>query len=645
MTPATAPHPESWGFTVGHGRQNPRGRLLDVDGEAPIDSLASAIGGLRGREAWYALATYRDHHRRRDRWEQAIGIGVDVDYHGPDGGHALLPEDVRQRIEADVARGASPGNLLHRTPRGVRILFVLAEPTEDTAAWLAAADGAISMTRQWLADSGLAAAERDGVPCGGLTVDEPASRDLARMYWAPRATVDGHERDARVDILRHTAVPCDVLASLAPTEPQRVPPAPTPRRGGRAAYVLNAVEGECAGIAGAHVGGRNATTNRGAFSLGQLVGAGALDRGEAETRLLNAAMAAGLPESEARPTIRSGLDAGERQPRSIPPPIQPASRVTAPASEPAWSEPIPLRPARVLPAFPTDCLPAPLGDMVAAVAEATQTPPDLAGMLVLPACSAVLQGHFDVEVEPGYREPLGLYTIATALPGERKTAVRKEIVEPIAEIERNEAERMRPAIRAALDEREVREKRLEDAKKRAAKGESVDMGEVEAARRALDSHLIPSAPRILADDATPEALVEVMASQGGGAAILDAEGGLIGIFGGRYSDAGPNLTIYLKGHGWPRRRPDHGRPCLPRASQHRAPEAIDRPAHSTGRIPRPDEQPRGPWSRAPCAIPGRASGIPRRTPGSEWDADTARGPRRVPRQHAAPLRHARRWSG
>lgn len=51
----------------------------------------------------------------------------------------------------------------------------------------------------------------------------------------------------------------------------------------------------------------------------------------------------------------------------------------------AWDIPVPLGESRTLPAFPVDVLPPWVSDMVAAVAEETQTPADLAGCLALAA--------------------------------------------------------------------------------------------------------------------------------------------------------------------------------------------------------------------------------------------------------------------
>lgn len=88
------------------------------------------------------------------------------------------------------------------------------------------------------------------------------------------------------------------------------------------AYVERAVEAELRDLATAPQGGRGEAVNRSAFSLGTLVGAGALSRSEAETGLFDAAYANGVVakdgEKEIRAKIRRGLDAGQKQPRVIP---------------------------------------------------------------------------------------------------------------------------------------------------------------------------------------------------------------------------------------------------------------------------------------------------------------------------------------
>jgi Bifunctional DNA primase/polymerase, N-terminal len=104
-----------------------------------------------------------------------------------------------------------------------------------------------------------------------------------------------------------------VIDRLRPTEPER--PAARPLRPALSPYVVAAIEREALAVANAGAGERNDRLNRAAFSLGQLVGAGTVDQLTIEDVLLAASTEAGLPRIEAQRTIRSGLDAGQRQPR------------------------------------------------------------------------------------------------------------------------------------------------------------------------------------------------------------------------------------------------------------------------------------------------------------------------------------------
>jgi hypothetical protein len=65
----------------------------------------------------------------------------------------------------------------------------------------------------------------------------------------------------------------------------------------------------------AQPGRRNATLNRAAFNLGQLVAAGLLEAEQVRAELLAAAVEAGQPEAKARATIDSGLVGGAAKPR------------------------------------------------------------------------------------------------------------------------------------------------------------------------------------------------------------------------------------------------------------------------------------------------------------------------------------------
>jgi hypothetical protein len=93
-----------------------------------------------------------------------------------------------------------------------------------------------------------------------------------------------------------------------------LPPAPATagRSGG---YGRAALAQERTAVAGAPPGRRNATLNRAAFNLGQLVAAGLLDANEVRAVLLAAALEAGNPEAKAQATISSGLRGGMARPR------------------------------------------------------------------------------------------------------------------------------------------------------------------------------------------------------------------------------------------------------------------------------------------------------------------------------------------
>ena len=96
------------------------------------------------------------------------------------------------------------------------------------------------------------------------------------------------------------------------------PPRPIPRgKTKEQHYATMALRLELNELSQAQEGGRNDRLNQSAFSLGQLVGAGLLDRSDVEVALQSAAEAIGLPQREAAATIRSGLAAGIAQPRQV----------------------------------------------------------------------------------------------------------------------------------------------------------------------------------------------------------------------------------------------------------------------------------------------------------------------------------------
>ncbi|HEU5117680.1 MAG TPA: bifunctional DNA primase/polymerase, partial [Isosphaeraceae bacterium] len=105
----------------------------------------------------------------------------------------------------------------------------------------------------------------------------------------------------------------------ARTRPAPAPPrAVIPGRGDRIErYARKALETVLGRLSVASEGNRNDSLNAGAYGLGQLIGAGALDRGEVESHLTSVARQIGLEDTEILPTITSGLTAGIQQPRDL----------------------------------------------------------------------------------------------------------------------------------------------------------------------------------------------------------------------------------------------------------------------------------------------------------------------------------------
>nr|WP_241265530.1 DUF3987 domain-containing protein [Streptomyces boncukensis] len=224
-----------------------------------------------------------------------------------------------------------------------------------------------------------------------------------------------------------------------------------------------------------------------------------------------------------------------------------------------WQEPIPLGARPALPAFPLHALPGWLGAFCAALAEETQTPPDLAGALALSVLATAAGGRSVVEVRERWREPTNLYVVVALPPANRKSAVFAAMTAPLYAAERHlvdeaaggivEAELTAKVTREAADKAAAKAAGAEGPERDALLAEAVDLA------NAAEAVTVPARPRLLADDATPERIASLMAQQGGRLAVMSAEGGIFDIIAGRYSSA-PNMEVFLKGHAGDRLRVD-----------------------------------------------------------------------------------------
>ena len=119
-------------------------------------------------------------------------------------------------------------------------------------------------------------------------------------------------------------------------------------------------------------------------------------------------------------------------------------------ADPPWEPPRPLEGTPV-PPFPADVSPAWPGAFVGAFPIASQTPPDLAGVLPLPVLSTA--GARSIVVKPwgDWRESVNLFTIVVLPPGHRTSAVFADLVQPIGDYE-YAVEHARVAVASAGDD-------------------------------------------------------------------------------------------------------------------------------------------------------------------------------------------------
>jgi hypothetical protein len=203
-----------------------------------------------------------------------------------------------------------------------------------------------------------------------------------------------------------------------------------------------------------------------------------------------------------------------------------------------------------LPGFPTDALPDVLRRWVKEESHATQTPPDLAGLMALAVCSATIAKRVEVEARPGYREPVNLFLTVLLAPGNRKSAVFSDAMRPLTELENELIEVARPRIARAQSERRQSEARLRKLEKVAGeKGDAEAQQEAGNLSAALAEQFEPVSPALLVDDATAESLGKILAQQSGRIASMSPEGGVFDLMAGKYGKSeNPNFDVYLKGH-------------------------------------------------------------------------------------------------
>lgn len=198
---------------------------------------------------------------------------------------------------------------------------------------------------------------------------------------------------------------------------------------------------------------------------------------------------------------------------------------------------------------PDSCLPDLLRDYLKAVVDFVQVEPEMAVLPLLSVLSLCVQGKAVIKnIGNSHTEPLNLYTITVASPGERKSGSLKEFMRPVEEFQKN-YNRIH-----AMDFTEYKAKKsfLEAQKRKVSEGKNADINKaVDFARQLeeLEQQTEHKSEMLLnVSDVTPEALAWAMGGQLERMGIIDSEGTVFDVLSGIYSNGLPNINIFLQAY-------------------------------------------------------------------------------------------------
>lgn len=224
---------------------------------------------------------------------------------------------------------------------------------------------------------------------------------------------------------------------------------------------------------------------------------------------------------------------------------------------PAPVEAIALEPEFTTPEWETWWLPDPVGRWVDACHVAYGVPKVMAIAAALCAACTVTQGLAEVEVKPGWREPLSLYWLVFSPTGSRKSALLKAATAPVRALQDAKRRELEPDIRRATNEKNRLELQIQRMR-RAVKAHAYTEGAQEhlSQLRELEHQhaelTIPMPPRWLYDDINPTIVPRKLkysqdAEGIARLAVLDAEGTFLANLLGRHSGH-VNVDPLLKGY-------------------------------------------------------------------------------------------------
>lgn len=220
-----------------------------------------------------------------------------------------------------------------------------------------------------------------------------------------------------------------------------------------------------------------------------------------------------------------------------------------------------------------DDFPGFIGDMVKAVAENSETPVELPGLVALGVLATGCQQRFNIACDGQHTEPTNLWVCPALESGNRKTAVLTTMSKPIRMFERSQRAAKKDDFRQAESLRLTLQKRIEALRTKAAKADDgQQMTDIQREIEAVEREMPPVEYllTLTADDCTPEHVATLLSRHGERLTLLSDEAGIFDLMAGRYSRGVANLDVYLQGHAGGPVRVDRGsresidleQPCL-----------------------------------------------------------------------------------
>ncbi len=232
--------------------------------------------------------------------------------------------------------------------------------------------------------------------------------------------------------------------------------------------------------------------------------------------------------------------------------MSPVVQFTKPGEEP-WPDLVPFGEARP-PALNLDeAIPpelAPFREFILATAEAIQVPADAVAPLAMAYVSLAASRSFEVELLPQWRETAPLWFLVLAESGERKSALLAGIAVPLHHWQEDEAARLGAYLAKYTEARRDIEAELTGIRSKISRANPEDKAALKKDAETLAEKLegMPPlrAPELVTADATPEAIRNLLVSNGEKVGIFAPETDAEMLTGKRYAKSGgANLNVFL----------------------------------------------------------------------------------------------------